>query len=149
MSACAGQSSAEKDPGDGTVKPIPPTVISDCVKKWTAMHKQTIPAWAYDGRNNLYAPKTLVEKGKLTADSYQEFPMEFQEAGKCHPSRYLCAFASVALVTVHLLVLFDDFVLSSFGQTSCADVCLEEIKLTADNYQECRSSVFYRLACAT
>jgi hypothetical protein len=55
--ASAGQTSAEKDPGDGTVKPIPQRVISDCVKRWTAANKQRVPAWAYDGRNNLYSPQ--------------------------------------------------------------------------------------------
>jgi hypothetical protein len=34
--------------------------------------------------------QVLTEKNKLTADSYQEFPLEFQEEGKRHPSRYLC-----------------------------------------------------------
>jgi hypothetical protein len=81
----AGATSAEKDPE----KAIPQTVIAECVKRWTAANKASMPAWAYDGRNNLYAPKTLVEKSKLTADSYQEFPLEWKDEAKRHPTRFL------------------------------------------------------------
>jgi hypothetical protein len=83
-----------KDPGDGSVKPISAEIISECVKRWSTQMK--VAKWAYDGRNNLFAPQTLVEAGKLAADSYQEFPLEWSEPGRRHPSRYLCVFAPAA-----------------------------------------------------
>jgi hypothetical protein len=46
---------------------------------------------SYSMIDMLVALQVLTEKNKMTADSYQEFPMEFQEEGKRHPLRYLCA----------------------------------------------------------
>ena len=88
QAACAGETTPEKDPE----RPISATIIADCVKQWTAANKVTIGAkWAYDGRNNLYAPQTLVEHGETGRDGYQEFPLEFKDPEKRNPSRYLCA----------------------------------------------------------
>lgn len=84
----AEQTTPMKDPGDGSVKPISAEVISECVKRWS--QQMNVAKWAYDGRNNLFAPVTLVESGKLAADSYQEFPLEWTEPDRRHPVRYLC-----------------------------------------------------------
>lgn len=68
-------------------RPVPVTAIAECVKRWA---KQAgVQHWAYDGRNNLFAPKTLVDGSKLTGDSYQEFPLEWKEEGKRNPTRFL------------------------------------------------------------
>jgi hypothetical protein len=86
-------------------KPIPPKVIQDCVKRWAEQNKAFIGPWAYDGRNNLYAPKTLIDPQEKKADGYQEFRVEIPQEGKKHPQRLLydpfstahsrCALASV------------------------------------------------------
>lgn len=73
------------------MRAVPQGVISDCVKRWTAANKARAPVWAYDGRNNLYSTQTVVEKNNLTADKYEEFPLEWEEPGRRFPSRYLCA----------------------------------------------------------
>jgi hypothetical protein len=83
---CAEQATPDRNPD---AKPVPVTAIAECVKRWTQASGAT--KWAYDGRNNLFAPETLVEADKLASDHYQEFPLEWAEEGRRHPTRYLCA----------------------------------------------------------
>lgn len=87
---CAGQASVVKEDGGKLAKPIPPKVISDCVQKWLKTYSTTVGAWAYDGRNNLYATKTLTDSKQLQKDQYQEFIVELPNEGKKFPSRFQC-----------------------------------------------------------
>jgi hypothetical protein len=93
FSSSAGTTEVEKpdDAGGKAVKPIPPKSIQECVQAWTKKMAQHVGAWAYDGRNNMYALKTLTDPHSVKKDGYQEFPVEIVTPGKKHPSRYQCA----------------------------------------------------------
>lgn len=80
-----------KDDSGKASKPIPPKVISEVVHAWLKQHTGTVGPWAYDGRNNLYATKTLVDSKQLQKDNYQEFVIEMPNEGKKYPSRFQCA----------------------------------------------------------
>lgn len=74
-------------------KPIHPKTIQDCVKQWTTQQAQKIGPWAYDGRNNLYATKTIPDSHNVNKDNYEEFPLSITMPGKKFPLHYKCASA--------------------------------------------------------
>lgn len=79
-----------KEDGGKAARPIPPKVISEVTHAWLKQHGASVGPWAYDGRNNLYATKTLVDSKKLTKDNYQEFTVEVANPGRKFPSRFQC-----------------------------------------------------------
>lgn len=89
--AAAGQASVVRDDGGKLGRPIPPKAISDCVHAWLKQHEATVGPWAYDGRNNLYATKTLVDSKQINKEKYQEFTVELPNEGRKFPSRFQCA----------------------------------------------------------
>lgn len=85
---CCAAERPEDAPTDLNDKPIHPKIISDCVERWTKEYAAQIGPWAYDGRNNLYATKTIPDPHKVNKDSYEEFPLRIPNPGKKFPSHF-------------------------------------------------------------